>query len=56
MLYPGQWVWLKSGGPDMMVMDYHPPTGTVFVMFLGPSWCITEFFDAMLTTKNPNAT
>lgn len=33
MLYAGNKVQLKSGGPEMIVLDYHPPTGTVFAVW-----------------------
>jgi uncharacterized protein YodC (DUF2158 family) len=33
MLYAGNRVQLKSGGPEMIVLDYHPPTGTTFVVW-----------------------
>ena len=42
----------------MMVMDYHPPTGTVFAMWLGDNsqFIINEFYVLTLTKTNPNAT
>jgi uncharacterized protein YodC (DUF2158 family) len=51
----GDKVWLVSGSPNLIVLDYHVPTGVVWVAWYDDGIQVNEFYVQTLRHVKPTA-